>query len=200
MKEIPAACQCLWTSSLTLCGHEFCSILNEAIRVDDPAISPIITSIVRGINCLSITRKFGANAVPWPHDFILYRGGGLPNEHAFFFTVGKVYRVPMFLATSTDWGYCKREFCSRAQYSSCLPPVLYILYIHPQHRCLHVNYVTRTNCGDEREFLFVPYSVFEVARVEWQQWPTWESPHLIHLNAMADNKLFPEDLPLAPWH
>ena len=168
--------------------------------MDELAVSPYVASIVRGINRLSVTRNFGANAVPWPHDYTLYRGGGLPNEYTLFFSENKIYRVPMFLATSTDYAYCRDTFCSRAQNDSHLPPVIYVIYINPQFKCLHVNYVTRTNSGDEREFLFVPYSVFQVVRAEWQQQPTWQCPHIIYLNAMPDNKQFPEDLPLAPWH
>jgi hypothetical protein len=45
----------------------------------------------------------------------------------------------------------------------------------------------------ESEFLFAPYSVFTVLEVEWGY------PHRVVLQAAADNKLEPEDLPLAPW-
>ena len=189
----------MWTSSLHLHGREFCSILNEAIRVDDHLISPNVALIVRGINSLSVNREIGAY-VPWPLNNTLYRGGGLPNVHMSFFTPGKKYRVPMFLATSTDWHYCQNTFCYRAQYDSHLPPVLFFVYLHQEHKCRHVNLVTYRNGGDEREFLFVPYSVFEVAKVEWRSPPTWQSPHLIYLYAMIDNKEHAEDLPLAPWH
>jgi hypothetical protein len=200
LSEVPAACQRLWTSALQLRGREFCSILNEAIQVDDPTISPNVALIVRGINCLTVMREVEGLPVNWPIDFKLYRGGGLPYQHSFFFTVGKMYRVPMFLATSTDWALCQRTFCYRAEALSGQPPVLYVVQIHPQWRCVHVNYVTRTHCSGEREFLFVPYSVFEVANVQWKDHPTWESPHVVFLNAMSDNRRYPEDLPLAPWH
>ncbi len=197
---MPGACQRLWTSAVLLRGREFCSILNEAIRVDDPKISANVVSIVRGINCLSVTRGLKSMDVQWPVDFKLYRGGGLPNQHQSFFSVGKRYRVPMYLATSTDWALCQRTFCYREHSINGHPPVLFIVQINPQYRCMHVNYITRRNCGEEREFLFVPYSVFEVMQVEWKQAPTWQSPHIVCLNAMSDNMLYPEDLPLAPWH
>ena len=51
---------------------------------------------------------------------------------------------------------------------------------------------------DEQEFLFTPYSAFTVQRAEWNA-GTEEHPHLIELQAAADNKAEPEDLPLAPW-
>jgi hypothetical protein len=49
----------------------------------------------------------------------------------------------------------------------------------------------------KREFLFVPYSVFEVANVQWKDHPTWELPHVVFLNAMSDNSRYPEDLSLS---
>ena len=200
LNQIPGACQRMWTSSLHLRGREFCSILNEAIRVDDPVVSQNVVSIVRGINSLSVTRNFGVSGVPWPLDNTLYRGGGLPDQHQSFFTVGKVYRVPMFLATSTDWLYCQQTFCRRAEADDHRPPVFYYIYFHQELKCCHVNIVTRRHGGDEKEFLFVPYSVFEVVGVKWMDQPTWEHPHLIYLIAMHDNTRYPEDLPLAPWH
>ena len=117
-----------------------------------------------------------------------------------FFTPGRLYRVPMFLSSSADWAMCQRTFCSRAQHQSGLPPVLFFIRINPEYKCVHVNFVKHTNCEGEGEFLFVPYSVFEVAGVEWRESPTWEFPHLIYVDAMSDNRNYPEDLPLAPWH
>ena len=109
-----------------------------------------VVVIVRGINSLSVTRKFAVNSVLWPSDLTLYRGGGLPNEHAAFFTVRKMYRAPMFLSTSTDWAYCKSEFCSRAQYQGGLNAVLFVIYLHREYKCFHVNYVKHTVCAGER--------------------------------------------------
>ena len=48
------------------------------------------------------------------------------------------------------------------------------------------------------QYLFAPYSVFTVMSAEWRG-GTADDPHLIELQAAADNKLEPEDLPLAPW-
>ena len=57
------------------------------------------------------------------------------------------------------------------------------------------NYVgTLSASSREAEFLFPPYSVFCVLRLE-------RSPHhlTVELQAAVDNKLEPEELPLAPW-
>ena len=187
LNQIPGACQHMWTSSLHLRGCEFCSILHEAICVDDPVVSQNVMSIVRGINSFSVTRNFGVSGVLWPLDNTLYQGGGLPDQHQSFFTVGKVYCVPIFLAMSTDWLYCQQTVCRHAEADFHCPPVFYFIYLNPKLKFCHVNIVTQRHGGDEKEFLFVPYSMFEVVGVKWIYQPTWEHPHLIYLNAIHDN-------------
>ena len=49
----------------------------------------------------------------------------------------------------------------------------------------------------EGEFLFAPYSVFTVRKVEWSHGDG--EPHHITIAAALDNSLEPDDLPLAPW-
>jgi hypothetical protein len=86
LSEVPTACQRLWTSAKTLCdGREFCSIVNEAIRADEEVVMKDLAMFVRGMNELCVVRP-GASGnvrkgVVWPKDHILYRGGGLPDEH-----------------------------------------------------------------------------------------------------------------------
>ena len=48
------------------------------------------------------------------------------------------------------------------------------------------------------EYLFSPYSVFTVVKVEFSDENL--APHKISLSAAMDNKLEDEDLPLAPWY
>ena len=52
----------------------------------------------------------------------------------------------------------------------------------------------------ESEFLFAPYSVFTVVSVEASARNSYLAPHVITLRAAVDNRLEPEDLPLAPWY
>jgi len=52
----------------------------------------------------------------------------------------------------------------------------------------------------EAEFLFAPYSVFEVVRAHWSDKPDDDNPHQITIRAAIDNLKEPEDLPLAPWY
>jgi hypothetical protein len=56
------------------------------------------------------------------------------------------------------------------------------------------------NLPDEQEYLFAPYSAFEVVTATWNT-GTASDPHIIELFAAVDNKdaAWPEDLPLAPW-
>ena len=76
--------------------------------------------------------------------------------------------------------------------------VLWLVRIHPELKCAHVNLVKRTNVPGEEEYLFAPYSAFTVISATWNA-GTSADPHVIELQAAADNKLEPEDLPLAPW-
>lgn len=155
---------------------------------------------MRGINQLCVDRRHDKVKIDWPKDHILYRGAGLPDNYKTQFKPGLKYRVPMYLATSTNRSVSTRIFCRRAHVDCGQPPVLYVLYLNAEHGCLHVNYVDKTNVPDESEFLFVPYSTFTVKRVDWKQNPTWESPHEVHLICSIDNHLEPDDLPLISWH
>ena len=72
--------------------------------------------------------------------------------------------------------------------------------IHETRKCVHANLVTKRVDGlqDEEEYLFAPYSTFEVLSARWNQ-GTKADPHEIELQVAVDNKAEPEDLPLAPW-
>ena len=75
---------------------------------------------------------------------------------------------------------------------------LWRVRIDPERKCGHVNLVRKTNVQGEEEYLFAPYSAFEVLSVSWNA-GTDAEPHVIELLAAVDNKAEPEDLPLAPW-
>ena len=72
---------------------------------------------------------------------------------------------------------------------------------NPRFRCQHVNYVQNSTVlneltcePSESEYLFAPYSVFTVLEVAWGQ-----PYHRVVIQPAVDNKLEPDDLPLAPW-
>jgi len=199
LEEVPGACQRLWTSAVQINGKEFCSILNEAIRVDDSECMAAVATLARGINLLCASTRKDPVKVSWPSDYLLYRGGGLPDDKTSFFQPGKVFRVPMYLATSLNKDVAEK-FCRRAM-TDGFPPVLWILHLNNKYGCYHVNFVDRTNVPGESEFLFVAYSVFTVMSVEKIPNPTWMNPIVIHLDVAVDNMLFEnQKLPLSPWN
>ena len=49
-----------------------------------------------------------------------------------------------------------------------------------RYRCKHVNLVSSSHFGDaEAEYLFAPYSAFEVVAVAWSDNPDDDTPHEI---------------------
>jgi hypothetical protein len=96
----------IWTSNelLRLCPGktvEFCSLLNRILRERDPDLLAPACGVVRGINLLCVTRR-DPSKLRYPPGGKSHRGGGLPLLHVPFFTAGKKFRVPMYLATSFD--------------------------------------------------------------------------------------------------
>jgi hypothetical protein len=107
LSEIQVAATRIWTSTQKLQGGgvdkalnvEFCSLVNRALRDDDAHVMPHLVVIVRAINALCIVRRESAS-LKFPPNSESHRGGALPLQHHAFFTAGKKYRVPMYLATS----------------------------------------------------------------------------------------------------
>eukprot|EP00292_Cryptomonas_paramecium_P005097 CAMPEP_0113703336 /NCGR_PEP_ID=MMETSP0038_2-20120614/25793_1 /TAXON_ID=2898 /ORGANISM="Cryptomonas paramecium" /LENGTH=428 /DNA_ID=CAMNT_0000627767 /DNA_START=800 /DNA_END=2086 /DNA_ORIENTATION=+ /assembly_acc=CAM_ASM_000170 len=207
--KIAYAAQRVWTSGKRMGGkdsREFCSILNAAIRRDDARAMPFVATFARAVNELCVVRGArDASALKFPPDGALWRGGGLPDAHRGFYAPGVRYRVPGFLASSMsrDVAY---NFYYQA-YDQGLPAVLWRVQLDPRgqdelrYRCKHVNLVSRSHFGDsEAEFLFAPYSAFEVVSVQWSARPDDDTPHEVTIRAALDNRKEPEDLPLAPWY
>merc|ERR1711966_547374 len=74
--------------------------MNRAVTKDQSPLIEKVVPVCRIMNHLVVTRE-KQNRIPWPADFNTYRGLGMPREHFGFFTVGKVYRAPMFVASSS---------------------------------------------------------------------------------------------------
>eukprot|EP00668_Euglena_longa_P038505 GGOE01049523.1.p1 GENE.GGOE01049523.1~~GGOE01049523.1.p1 ORF type:complete len:616 (+),score=191.23 GGOE01049523.1:131-1849(+) len=192
--EVQLVAARLWTSPRTLDKKELCFILNELLREDHGPLMPLVAVIARAINLLLVNVRLTGGVCG-----VVYRGGGLPDEHRGFYVPSRTYRVPMFLATSVDRNTSVQQFCRRAGLQQRLPPVLWVVHLDQQVGCMHVNHIKRSECEGEEEYLFSPYSVFTVQEVTWKEKPTWQDPHVVHLLAAADNRLAPETLPLAPW-
>ena len=84
----------MWTSTKSLRGKEFCSILNAAVREDtDDELAETAADMARNINMLCVTAGGQAIAVH-PPDNICYRGGGFDDWYRDFFVAGREFRKP----------------------------------------------------------------------------------------------------------
>ena len=209
----------LWTTAETMVvpgGHgvELCTMINDALRNEQLRSVTVEHAVVfaRALNAFCVTRGSGG-PLQWPEptaagEICTYRGGGLPREHKAFYTVGKQFRVPMFLATSASPGIANR-FMERARVEDkVLWKFKFDETLAPAERCKHINFIDRTDqtVDGENEYLFAPFSAFKVLSVEWSAQPTVASPHRVCLAVAPDNRGPPsmpdgppEDLPLAAW-
>jgi len=91
IKPITEMCVSLWTSGEKLNNREFRSILNEAIRTDDPDVLDHVTVLSRGISTLCVVDRSMVRYVKWPEDNKCYRGGDLPDDKQKFYDEVKHY-------------------------------------------------------------------------------------------------------------
>ena len=220
-----ATAEMLWTSARKVEGKsEICSIVNAAIREDDP--SNIVHAVVFA-RAIELRRDMRNNFVNNPkrypnmkaradmfpqghfpdslkhHDWVVcWRGGGFNNCFQDFFADGKYYRCPGIIATSLDT-VIPRRFAQMCL-SNNQPATLWGILLDgrgandSKYRCKHASFVSKTHCPGEDEFLFSPYSVFQVLATKWSPQPT--ELHVVMLRAALDNRNYPKDLPLTPWY
>ena len=70
------------------------------MRDDDPALQDSAATLTRAINQMCVTFGQGAEAHAHPPNDECFRGGGFDDQFRGFFTQGKKFRQPAFLATS----------------------------------------------------------------------------------------------------
>ena len=148
----------LWTSPLKFEGvaeqhhKELCSLINAAIRDDHPELAGPTARVVRSINTLCIVRGLDVAALAglmFPPGGRTLRGSSFDNQHQDFFTVGKSYRVPGFLATSFSEAVATRFLREAQAYGR--QAVMWVVFVDPagehdaDRRCKHVNYVSHTH-------------------------------------------------------
>ena len=211
--EVGATAELLWTSPQTFNGMgdlglntELSSLLNLAIRDDHADLAPSTVALARALNALCVApgRNFASVMPLFPPGGISWRGTGFEDAHRDFFTPGKTYRVPGFLATSFSRAVAERFIFNNAT-ALGKPAVLWKVHVDPEgeHQpgklCRHVNYVAKTHVPGEQEYLFTAYSVFTIRQVTWSVNPQ-ATPHEIELDAALDNQEHSLDLPLAPWY
>merc|ERR1711971_1143761 len=137
----------------------------------------------------------------FPPNGVLWRGGGFRNTFKTFFTVGLRFRIPAFYATSFS-----KKIASQFAFRQSGKHFRAICRVQvdprgaqdPLYRVKHAAYVRNTLVKGEGEYLFSPYSVFEIEHVAWSD--KLEDPHVLHLKAALDNVRESEKLPLAPWY
>ena len=203
-----------WTSADTFGSREFCSLLNEALRSDAADAIAHAAAITHALNAFCVSRRSGGSRVRWPPKHLTYRGTAMPRDKREFFTVGKKYRAPMFVATSFSEkvavNFLKRlDPPTDHQTPPLQEPTLWRFHLDgnlpERERCMQANFIDRTDgtVRGEDEFLFAPYSVFTVRAVSWHAKPLVNGyvkrRHFIDIDVASDNSSEPDDLPLAPW-
>ena len=143
-----------------------------------------------------------------------FRGGGFDDSCRGFFSIGRQYRQPCFLATSFSQG--SAEYFRQMAQAKGFQTVTWVVRVDPAgeqdvaRRCKHVNFVEHSLVPGEREYLFTAYSIFTVRAVAWG---VGGAAHRIEIDAASDNRVDAEgggggrwatpvgseDLPLAPW-
>jgi hypothetical protein len=195
----------MWTSESFMRGglnKRLYDALNDIFRRDDAQMVRRAVRISRCINALCVVGDMPPDAatdlmresmIPRKQ---VYRGTGFDNTHRGFFVEGKTYRVPMYLATTTNREVAQ-GFINRANTGDS--HMMWLIIMDARSPMYNASLVKKnTLIPGEEEFLFVPYSVFTIDKVTWRH-GTKHQPHEILLKASSDNTAEPEDLELAPW-
>eukprot|EP00930_Biecheleria_cincta_P068728 TRINITY_DN5651_c0_g1_i2.p1 TRINITY_DN5651_c0_g1~~TRINITY_DN5651_c0_g1_i2.p1 ORF type:complete len:1468 (+),score=263.47 TRINITY_DN5651_c0_g1_i2:68-4471(+) len=183
-----------WTTYCELDGSELCSLINFSIREDTPPSIEKVVSVCRIINKFIVSKR--SSEIPWPADFKTYRGLGMPREHFSFFKKGKVYRAPMYVASSGQRKVAERFMRKHGKGEMCR--VMITIEFDKARKCGHVSYLESiTSCKGEEEFLMPPYSGFRVISAEFIP----DGVSELRIFAFPDNKSAElKRVPLAPWH
>eukprot|EP01043_Picozoa_sp_COSAG02_P028103 COSAG02_NODE_1689_length_11307_cov_50.624911_4_plen_1205_part_00 len=209
MGDAGATAELLWSSAERLEGvdgyeKELCGFINQALRENLPMVGLAwrLAGVVRSINAVRQIRGREKDANRFPPGGRVYRGGGFDPKFRGFFTAGKKYRVPGFLATSFDEQVAITFRDEEAFVPDGGERILWVVHVDPagetdrSRRCKHA-YLIRSHLSHEAEFLFTAFSVFTVRSVLWGK---DGAPSRVELDAAMDNETEDEDLPLAPWY
>lgn len=204
-KRIAVLALVLWSSARRDgFGKEFCSILNEVIRDDVREVMEHAVVLCRAMNTLIVTNLGRVGAMQadggtcWPADFVTHRGTSMPLEELQFFKEGRVYRAPMFLATSFDESTAT-DFMRNTPAERV--PVHFKFLLDRNSKCDHALYLEHyTLVRGEKELLYVPYSAFKVKSVFVPDQPRYGHPAVIELEVFPNNQDESEDVPLSTWH
>jgi len=202
--DVGAVAEYLWTSEnahAVVKGMELCSVLNAVIRDDVEEEIRAAAIIFRSINSRRVQRN--SQAGTFPPNGETWRGTQFKDRYKPFFDhmLNKKYRVPGFLATSSEksiaagFGYTSKHTRRRA--------IWHVMFdergkSQPEFRVRHMTFVSKTLTPGEGEYLFAPYSVFVLVSIRWSV--QRDKPHALTILAACDNKQEDENLPLTPWY
>jgi hypothetical protein len=146
-------------------------MINHVLRQDLAEGVDHISIFARLVNERFIVKLYAQDqwSSIFPSSKCLWRGGGLPEKHCRFFEqVGKKFRVPGFFATSRKMEVAMRFMKTQTEY-----PVLWMILLlglegeSERNCCLHLSYVEKSHYSQsEEEFLFPPYSAFQIVRMQ----------------------------------
>lgn len=204
-REVAKVAVVTWTSATKLgLPSEFCTILNQVIRMDsgDALRHAVVFTRAMTSHLVNRDRSHQDSSREWPDDFVSYRGSNIPRAELDFFVKDQLYRAPMFLATSFSEAKA-REFLHRTPKDGQVP-VLFKFFIDRVQKCDHAMYIEgMTLQQGEQELLFAPYSAFTVLTVHIPEGSiSCDQPIVIEIKVHPNNKAehVPEDVPLAQWH
>ena len=209
--DVDSVAEYLWTSGkkhAIVKRMELCSVLNAVIRDDVEAEIKIGVVIFHCINNRRIRRGsieggLSMGDQTYPPKGETWRGGGFRQQFTGFFESmrGRKYRVPGFLATSSD-RKTAADFAFKADKTH--PCAIWRVEFdergkdQPEYRVRHMAFVSKTLIPGESEYLFAPYSVFTLKSIEWSA--DLHKPHEFTIQPACDNMLEDENLPLTPWY
>lgn len=193
----------MWSSADRLGGSELCFFVNDALRLDN---SKLLAALMPFVYCLQktlVNRSQPLRHATWPRDTsqqpvrTCYRGAGLQSERWAWFKAGRKFRVPFYFACSleevTALNFAKRSSMRHKVVFEILFPA-----INEPCACMHVCLLEDSLESGEVEFLFAPYSTFEVLESQ-NRTNTALGEHLwVRLLAAADN-MTDESQPLLQW-
>lgn len=188
---------------------EFCTMVNACLRRDDHSSIRAVATCLQAMRFALLVDRSGGEPEPpiedIPEDGMLIRGTSMPasiihgtKEEEPFFVKDKKYRSKQFIASSSDTSlgikFCKR---SKRWYPERVPV---LMFFDASCKPYHVRRIN--NKLGEAEFLWAPYSCFQVTEVNKE-----EVPVKIFLKAFKDNVAAhdeethdSDDWPLAEWH
>ena len=207
--DVDAVAEYLWTSNKKhemMQGIELCSVLNAVIRDDVANEIHAAAIIFRSINARRGVRRKGKVAETgesYPPNGETWRGGSFRDEFRAFFEsmVGQKYRVPGFLATSSEHKVAaKFAFGSDESHPRAIWNIKFDRRGKDDYnyRVRHMSRVCKTLIAGEAEYLFATYSVFMLVSFKWS--PELRCPHEFVIQAALDNAKEDEHMPLSPWY